>query len=217
MKKAWILLILLIIPFITTREETLPVNLEYYNKVTEVKIDFRKTLNHILVYESYYANVKADKGKETYAGISRRFNPDWYGWKYIDQYKKEKGRINRYQRLPELDFWVLDYYLDIWVKEEFYKFKDQDIVNYVFDLRINSNRGGVKLICKTLQKFNYYHTSKKMTTGIIEDINKIDSKLFLKELRKNRIAYYYTLVRRDKSQKQFINHWIKRANYIQTL
>ena len=37
--------------------------------------------------EGNYSNNKNDKGKETYGGRSRRYFPDWEGWKIIDSMK----------------------------------------------------------------------------------------------------------------------------------
>lgn len=39
--------------------------------------------------EGGYANNPADIGGETYAGISRKFNPQWRGWDAVDQATKQ--------------------------------------------------------------------------------------------------------------------------------
>lgn len=39
--------------------------------------------------EGGYANNKADLGGETYAGISRKYHPNWSGWAIVDQVKKQ--------------------------------------------------------------------------------------------------------------------------------
>lgn len=211
MKRLCLVLLLIIYPLIT-QESTIDIaELEF---IKEQKADFRVTLAHIIEYESYYANVPADKGGETYGGISRRFNPNWYGWRHIDAYKRKYGPIPRYQRLPELDHWVLDYYLDIWVKEGFYEFKDQTIANYVFDLRINSQRKGVQLLCNSLRKFGKDYDVNRLSNEVVLAINDVPAEAFLADLRRSRVSYYYGLVRRNSSQQQFIKHWLKRANYI---
>lgn len=40
-----------------------------------------------LKFEGGYANVKGDKGGETYCGISRNANPNWPGWAVLERYK----------------------------------------------------------------------------------------------------------------------------------
>lgn len=39
--------------------------------------------------EGGYVFDKDDLGGETYKGISRKYNPNWIGWKKIDEYKKK--------------------------------------------------------------------------------------------------------------------------------
>lgn len=38
-------------------------------------------------HEGGYANDPDDPGGETYAGVARKFHPDWEGWSIIDEYK----------------------------------------------------------------------------------------------------------------------------------
>lgn len=51
-------------------------------------------ISTILGHEGGYANHPADKGGETYRGISRKANPDWVGWKYIDEVKRTGKGLN---------------------------------------------------------------------------------------------------------------------------
>ena len=41
--------------------------------------------------EGGYANNPSDNGGETYAGIARKFWPNWSGWAKIDAIKKQYG------------------------------------------------------------------------------------------------------------------------------
>ena len=51
------------------------------------KADFIKILPVTLNFEGGYSCLKNDKGGETYRGISRKSNPDWEGWKYLERHK----------------------------------------------------------------------------------------------------------------------------------
>ncbi len=51
-------------------------------------------ISTILSHEGGYANHPADKGGETYRGISRKANPNWEGWKYIDDVKRTGKGLN---------------------------------------------------------------------------------------------------------------------------
>ena len=52
--------------------------------------DFQKAYKKTAKNEGGYANVPGDTGGETYAGISRKWWPNWAGWKIIDARKPLK-------------------------------------------------------------------------------------------------------------------------------
>lgn len=196
------LLVLLCISF-RTKEATIIVR-----EIRKVpKADFKTALQHILKHEGYYANVEHDKGKETYAGITRRYNSDWYGWRYIDEYKK-KGDIKWNTHIPELDYWVLDYYLDIWVSEQFYILKDQEVANNTLDIRINSPSTGIKIIQRTIAQSGIsIPITNKLDSLTIHSINNINKRVYLNILREKRIKFYNNIVKRDSTQRKFLKHW----------
>ncbi len=47
-----------------------------------------------LAHEGGYANHPSDKGGETYRGITRKHNPNWEGWAFIDEVKKTGKGLN---------------------------------------------------------------------------------------------------------------------------
>lgn len=208
---ATILTIILLFVSVISGYET---GLERDNKIVIRTADFMTTLNYLLEHEGYYANVKHDRGKETYSGITRKYNPKWYGWKYIDKYKRN-GKVKWNTRIQELDYWVLDFYLDIWVKEGFYKLKDQSVANYLFDFRVHAGYAGVKTVKKVMKEMGYeVDVDKVFTEDNLLLINKINKRKFLKKLKKERISYYTRIVNHDDTQKVFLSHWISRANNI---
>lgn len=44
-------------------------------------------IKQVLIHEGGYVNDRADRGGETYKGVSRRFHPGWPGWGLVDQAK----------------------------------------------------------------------------------------------------------------------------------
>lgn len=175
------------------------------------KADFRIAYAFIMKHEGWYANVSNDRGKETYGGISRKYNPDWWGWRFIDDYKRKNGPIPRYTHFPELDFWVMDYYLDIWISENFDKIIDQEVASYVLDFRINGT-SSVRIIKRSIKDAGEnIELNHKMTIETIDLINKIDKKKFLNSLKNRRVNYYKNIVKRDSSQLIFLKHWLARS------
>lgn len=55
--------------------------------------NFKIALDKVLSREGGYINDPDDKGGETYKGISRKYNPDWKGWRIIDNTKKNILKI----------------------------------------------------------------------------------------------------------------------------
>lgn len=50
--------------------------------------NFDKEFDKLILAEGGYVNDPDDAGGETYLGISRKANPQWRGWVYIDEVKK---------------------------------------------------------------------------------------------------------------------------------
>lgn len=211
MKVIWIGLLLFVLLLYSSsplQEEIITIE-NQPRKVENKRADFRTALSYILEHEGYYSNHPHDYGRETYCGISRVFNPDWIGWKYIDQYKLSH-KIGWNDSVPNLKHWVLDHYLDIWVKEDFFSIEDQDIANYTLDLRINATIG-VKVIQKTLNDMGYnIPVTNQMNSLTICTINSTEKWEFLVKLMGNRIDFYTGIVDRRQSQIVFLNHWVKR-------
>lgn len=173
-----------------------------------VAADFMTAFSHIKTHEGNYANIKEDRGGETYAGITRRWNPEWEGWEFIDQAKP----LNQCDSVGGLvPHYVLDYYLTIWVREGFYLIRDQQTANYLLDFRINGTVG-TKIITKVMKEIGAeVEVTNIMTEEVIREVNKLDKIVFLEKLKTRRIKFYHSIVRRDPSQKKFLSHWLYRA------
>lgn len=55
---------------------------------------FSHIIPSTLSHEGGYANHKNDKGGETYRGITRKHNPNWNGWAFIDNVKRTGEGLN---------------------------------------------------------------------------------------------------------------------------
>jgi lysozyme family protein len=206
MKKIFTLLFLFI--WVTTNEAPLPPSLPNKQKASFL-------IAYIITgsYEGGYANVPNDLGEETYRGISRKFCKDWHGWSHIDEYKLKCGPPERNYYFNDLTDWhVTEFYVDIWVKEGFFDLENQLVANYLFDFRVHSPIG-VKIIQQQLNQYgNKFELDNQMNSEMVAALNKIDSKDFLKCIKKKRIDFYKNLADHIPSQKKFLSHWLKRAN-----
>lgn len=174
------------------------------------RASFREAYQYVRVFEGNYVNIPLDKGGETYGGITRKYNPEWYGWRYVDQYPNI-----RHTFVPEAEFWVMDYYLTIWVKEGFYKLRNQQVANYLFDMRVHlSKYRAIKLLnsqgIETSDESDWIPDDRLEWDGskwVKISINNID----LEKLSEVRKRYYLGIVKRSPHQKIFIKGWLKRV------
>ncbi len=166
-------------------------------------------------YEGGYANVPNDLGEETYRGISRKFCKDWHGWSHIDAYKLKCGPPDQNYFFNDLtDWYVTEFYLDIWVKEGFFDLENQAIASYLFDFRVHSPIA-VKIIQRLLNDCGYqFKLDNQMNPEMVVALNKIDATDFLMSIKKKRIDFYNHFVDRNPSQEKFLCHWLKRANVL---
>lgn len=85
-------------------------------------MSFSVALSKLLEFEGRYSNNKNDLGKETYSGISRKYNPNWDGWIKIDALKQDEN----FNSIINSDKYFNFLYKNIW---EFYKEKYWDVFN----------------------------------------------------------------------------------------
>jgi lysozyme family protein len=215
MKKLILVLAFIFVLFKTGDEHPLDTKIDMTVNNT-MKSNFIPAYKRLRHFEGNYGHQPNDKGGETYAGIARNFNKHWCGWKHIDLNRKHLKQ-NYYIDNKVLEYWILDYYLDIWVSEQFYLIEDQDVANYLFDLRINSHHTGMKITQRTLsqmgQPVKITYSLDEQTIGALNIVN---PDLFLNKLRNSRIIFYKKIVKRDSTQKEFYQNWVDRANILKS-
>jgi len=86
--------------------------------------------------EGGYSNRPADRGGETYRGISRVYNPDWLGWPIIDKAKQSPGFPRQLAMDQVLDSLVVAFYRSLWGRLHCQSFPTQELANIVFDTAI---------------------------------------------------------------------------------
>lgn len=202
--KLSLLISILLISFTETNEKPLS------QVRVEKKADFRIAYAIVRNYEGGYGNLQYDRGGETYAGIVRKWSKDWYGWRYIDAKKRKHEEI-----VPEAEFWVQDYYLSIWVREEWNELKDQQTANYLFEFRILSRYSSIGIINQSLNGVGSKTSlSNEMNEQTAIEINRANKNLLLKEVRERRMNLYTSIVYNDSTQRKWKKGWMKRAKNI---
>jgi len=140
--------------------------------------------------------VPGDRGGQTYAGIARKPNPQWEGWKDIDQGLTPKLSV------------VKSFY-----KSEFWdKIKGDELPNgldyLIYDFAVNA---GVKRSVKTLQS----------CLGLTED-GVIGNKTLtaanneanvMEKFNSKKGEFYLNIVANDPTQSKFIKGWLNRVEH----
>jgi len=180
---------------------------------------FDELFDGVIKHEGYYANVKGDRGGETYMGIARNLHPDWKGWEYIDAYKETYGKIpwNKHIDIPDLNCMVKDFYCHTFYE----KFKIDGILHgslqeIIFDWCVNSGHWGARGVQRVLNQF--FDEDLKID-GIIgkqtlATINGCKPRELFDAIKKARIRYYYTISKRGKNYK-FLTGWLRRIGSIE--
>jgi lysozyme family protein len=94
-----------------------------------------------------WENHPDDAGGETYAGLTRKADPSWGGWKIIDQYKKKPNFPSNLSavksQLLELakPFYRSKYWDKVWGD----KIQDQRIANDMFNTYVLTGTASIKL------------------------------------------------------------------------
>jgi lysozyme family protein len=176
---------------------------------------FRKVIKH----EGYYANVKGDRGGETYMGVARNLHPNWPGWCIIDEYKKIVGTIDHNEKIQNLELYKL---VKAFYKGKFYNRFNIGEINHgslqeiIFDWCVNSGSFGSRGVQRVLNR--YFGFCLKMD-GIIgtltaSAINSIDPETLFDAIKTARINFYHKIAQKGQNHK-FLRGWLNRINKIE--
>lgn len=164
--------------------------------------DFIKAFERTLNNEGglKLSQVKNDRGKQTYGGISRRFHPNWHGWTFVDS-----GDLHN----PALTGLVRKFFHEeFWQKFDGDKVSNQLVAECIYDFGVNA---GVRTSIKIAQSI-----VKTIPDGIMGDVtlgelNKVDAGEFAAKFFIAKIARYAAICNKDKTQKDFLLGWVNRS------
>lgn len=177
--------------------------------------------------EGGYANHPADRGGETYAGISRNNFPKWEGWKIIDQLKLGRGIAQLDKALAaniQLQESVQRFYkTNFWDINKLDQVKSQPIANELFDTGVNM---GVGIASRFLQRaLNMTNRNQALYRDVSVDgivgpatltavNNHPAPQLVYKVLNVLQGARYVEILERAPAQEIFANSWFSRVDFV---
>lgn len=188
----------------------------------------------LLEFEGSYSNDPHDLGSETVYGITRKYDGSHKLWYVVDELKQIlqdkqfynidilRNRIKESDKIQQL---VYNNYEMKWKKYRLNEFPFE-LSSQLFDIIINCGEyNAIKMLQYSLNAFNYrYQFGEDLDIDGQFGENTIN---FLKEAINNgyidniieslvslRIHHYIRISNLNKTQRKFINGWIKRANII---
>ena len=159
--------------------------------------DFEPAFKHLMDEEGLtLSNHKHDRGGQTYAGIARKFHPDWIGWKYIDAGDTPQTQLVR-------DF----YHYTFWMPVKGDQIKSQKVATVLFCQFVNMGAPAVKLA----QAAAGVVADGKIGPKTLAAINECDESWFLNRYALAMVARYYAIGMKDKTQRVWWPGWFGRA------
>ena len=155
-------------------------------------------------------NDPKDRGGETYAGISRRANPDWLGWQYPKQLIK--GGTPTIRNLVK-EFYREEY----WGKIRGLEIGSQEVAEAILSMAVLS---GVDTASRAVQRTISTARYPVDIDGIIGSLTSkalsratntpIKTELFLAKYALLRIKRHIGIAQRKRSQRRFVLGWVAR-------
>ena len=142
----------------------------------------------------WLTNIKDDNGGETFAGITRKWYPDWKGWEYIDN--NENPPIELIKNFYKVNFWDMVKGDDLLPCKAF----------SIFDFAVNVGIGNAVRMAQTVAECKADGILGNKSIDAIED-----TPCFLEKYALRKVKYYATLCSKDASQKKFLLGWINRT------
>lgn len=180
--------------------------------------DFSQAFAKTMVNEGGYSNDSADRGGETYRGISRVFFPNWSGWPIVDGWKQSGSPPSSLDGNANLQGQVAAFYrVQFWNRVDGDQIANQDLANKLFDMAVNM---GVGQAVKILQEMLNVVFDANLTVdggfgskslAAITGLNLTQQATLLNAIRVDQGNFYLQLVRNNASQRVFIGGWLRRA------
>lgn len=141
-----------------------------------------------------------DRGGQTYAGIARRYHPDWVGWQWIDQGKLESDELK-----TSVSGFYKEFFWDVlWAD----KIENQNSANSLFDYAVNA---GVKTAIKAAQKVCRSDVDGIMGPNTLRLLNGLPWDEFKQGFVIAKIERYTDIVNSRPDQNKFLLGWINRT------
>lgn len=161
---------------------------------------FEKIIRHIIVnLEGGFrlVNVPGDAGGSTYAGISRRYNPSWAGWTYVDKKETPPEKL------------VLDFYkANFWDKLRGDELNSEPKMKAMMSFAVTSGPRDARVAAQRAAGVVADGVFGPITMAALQHV---DTELFLAKFALAQLYHYAHVVSKNHAQAKFIGGWANRA------
>lgn len=184
---------------------------------------FPQALAATLKHEGGYVDDPADRGGETYYGISRKNHSGWPGWERVDALKNTVSR-NALNTDLELDKLVEDFYrTEFWERIGGDALTDRALACVLFDAGVNLGAGkavwflqrGLNALNKGGALSGYVDPDRRWgpATGraLGAQLAAKGASALIKMIDGMRTVHYLNLIENDPSQGRFAYGWLARV------
>lgn len=153
-------------------------------------------------YEGGWVKDTADRGGETYCGISRHFWPDWKGWEIIDA-QPNKWRGKRFP-IEELEHLITAFYKkEFWDKMGGGDIESQPVANFIYDWFVNSGADAIR----QTQRVVGVESDGIVGAKTRRAINEMPPDLLMLRLIAARLLFLANIIYNSPNQRKFLKGW----------
>jgi len=163
--------------------------------------------------EGGYSNLSADKGGETYAGITKKNYPTWAGWQIIAAIKPKQGQIIVN---PQLEALVSDFYnknfWDVLQCDKLSKYVAMNLCDFAINSGVNTAAKSFQQVINSLLPVGTMTlvADGKIGALTIAAANKLNQQKLNDALLEYRKNFYQNIVNSNPTQRQFLRGWLNR-------
>lgn len=163
---------------------------------------FSIAFNRTMKSEGGYVlhEVESDRGGMTFAGIARKYNSSWSGWRLVDAGDRGSDALKK----SVAEFYFNNYFSACGLKH----IKSQVVANVIYDFAVNA---GVRTAVRLAQQSIGCEADGITGPQTVYALNDVDCDAFVSRYSLAKIARYSAIVNADRSQSKFLLGWVNRT------
>ena len=175
------------------------------------KSHFEDNMKHVFTVEGGYVDDKNDRGGKTNRGITYKLYENFY-----DIYGNGKrATVEKHRNLSVTEAKKI-YKIEFWNKIHGDEIYNASIAAYIFDFAVHSGVPNTTKVVQQTLNDSYFRLNVLedgiFGTSTVNNINRVNPKIFYEKLDKNRRKFVEDIIRRDPKQNKYKKGWENRLN-----